>query len=134
MMSDTYDPYRNAVRQTLEDKRRGEQRKKFNHRKKQKQKSFLKQKIYLTDFTGLPYGLSNLLFFAIFALIPYLTGTLFTFFIFAEASFTTYKDMNGSNFAFSWLIGYELIAFFLLLLIIKSAILFHTKDEDEELL
>ena len=123
-MSNLYDPYRNAVRHTLEDKATEKRKQIFiEKRNREKAKKFLQKKIYLSDLVNLPEGLANTLFLGIFVFIPYLLGVTFTFIILAKASFRTYERVDNS-FAFSWVIGYEFLAAFLLLTIFISAVRF----------
>ncbi len=123
-MPDLYDPYRNAVRHTIQDKANEKRKKKFIEKSNRgKAKRFLKKKMYLSDFINLPEGLANSIFLGLFILIPYTIGILFIFIILAKASFHTYETIENS-FAFSWVIGYEFLAGLLLLLIFKSSIRF----------
>jgi len=123
-MSNLYDPYRNAVRNNLEDKASEKRKKDFiEKRSKENSKNFLQKKIYLSDLTNLPESLANSLFFGLFIFIPYSLGVIFTFLVLAKASLKTYEGVNNS-FAFSWVIGYEFLAGFLLLIIFISAIRF----------
>ena len=123
-MSDTYDPYRNAVRQSLGEKAQAKRKKFFiEQHQKEKSKSFFQKKIYVTDFIDLPKGLVNIIIFILFIFIPYLIGITFTFIFLAKLSFHTYQSFQNP-FAFSWVMGYELLATLLLLAIIKSALTF----------
>jgi len=123
-MPDLYDPYRNSVRQTLQDKANEKRKKIFIEKAhKEKAKKFLNKKIYLSDFSNLPEGLANGIFLGLFITLPYVLGTIFIFIILAKASFHTYEHIENS-FAFSWVIGYEFLAGFLLLIILKSSINF----------
>jgi hypothetical protein len=123
-MSNLYDPYRNAVRHTLQDKAHEKRKKIFLEKSNQeKAKKFLNKKIYLNDLINLPEGLASSLFLGLFITVPYLLGLLFIFIILAKASFHTYESIE-SSFAFSWVIGYEFLAVFLLLMILKSSLHF----------
>jgi len=123
-MSDTYDPYRNAVRRTLADKAAEEKRKEFiKNKRKNKKQGFFQKKFYLKDFIDLPEGLTNILVLGLFLLIPYFLGFIFTFTVLAELDFQVYKNMHN-NFAFLWVIGYEFMATMLLMAIIKGALTF----------
>ena len=123
-MSNVYDPYRNAVRQTLQDKAIEIRKKKFMEKNnREKAKKFLQKKVYLSDFINLPEGLANSIFLGLFIAIPYLLGIIFIFIILAKASFHTYETIENS-FAFSWVIGYEVLASLLLLMILKSSLTF----------
>jgi len=123
-MSNVYDPYRNAVRQTLQEKEIEIRKKEFIEKKnRENAKRFLQKKVYLSDFINLPEGLANSIFFGLFIAIPYLLGIIFIFIILAKASFHTYETIENS-FAFSWVIGYEVLASLLLLMILKSSLTF----------
>ena len=123
-MSNLYDPYRNAVRHSIEDKANQRRKKNFIQKQnKEKAKKFFQKKIYLSDFIHLSEGLANTLFLGMFVFIPYLLGVVFTFVILAKASVRTYERVDNS-FAFSWVIGYEFLAGFLLLTIFISAMRF----------
>jgi len=122
-MDNIYDPYHHAVRQALQDKAQERRKKDFLKKKKSETNKFLKKKIYLTDFINLPEGLASAIFLGIFITIPYLFGMVFIFIVLAKATFGTYAKMETS-FAFSWVIGYELLAGLLLLIILQSAIKF----------
>jgi hypothetical protein len=121
--SNSYDPYRNAVRQTFADKNIIERQKKFKNQKDQKgTKSFFQKKIYLNEILDLPEGLANAIFFGMFMLFPYLAGIIFIFFVLANANYQLYQKIEGYSFIFSWVIGYEFIAGFILLIIVYSAL------------
>lgn len=125
-MVDTYDPYRNAVRQTLQDKAQKERKNSFiqhRERKVKKPKGFFQKKIYLTDLIHLPKELVNIIFLGSFIFIPYLLGITLTFIFLAKINISTYENFHNP-FAFSWVIGYEFLATFLLLIILKSALTF----------
>jgi len=123
-MSNVYDPYRNAVRQTLQEKEIEIRKKEFIEKKnREKAKRFLQKKVYLSDFINLPEGLANSIFFGLFVAIPYIIGIVFIFIILAKASFHTYETIEKS-FAFSWVIGYEVLASLLLLMIFKNSLNF----------
>jgi len=123
-MSDLYDPYRNTVRQTLQDKATEIRKKNFiKKNNKEQAKKFLQKKVYLSDFINLPEGLGNSIILGLFIAIPYLLGILFIFIILAKASFNTFETIDNS-FAFSWVIGYEVLASLLLLMILKSSLNF----------
>ena len=123
-MPDLYDPYRNAVRNSLVDKAHERRKKIFvQNRNREQAKKFFQKKIYLSDLVNLPEGLANTLFLGIFIFVPYLLGVIFTFSVLAKANFRTYERVDNS-FAFSWVIGYEFLAGFILLMIFISAVRF----------
>ena len=122
MSHNLQDPYHNAVRNARLDKEQERRKREFNQKRDKAQK-FLNKKIYLTDFINLPEGLANGIFVGLFITIPYLLGIIFIFIIVAKADFHIFDKMETS-FAFSWVMGYEFLALFLLLMIFLSAIRF----------
>ncbi len=120
------DPYLNSVKINLEDKRIKDLHEKEKH-KHYKQDSFLSQKIYIKDYINLSEDMANLVFFISFLLLPYGVGVLFVFVIFAKSNLDIFKRIDIDEYYILWSIGYEIIAFFLLLFILKSAIDFKFK-------
>lgn len=121
-----HDPYLNTVKRDMKDKyyRVRKQHMVNRHDENKKEKSFLSQKLYLSDFVNLPEGTLNLLLFIAFVIIPYIAGIAFIFFLIANANFDTFEDININDYLIYWTIGYELLAFILMLIVIKSAIKF----------
>jgi len=113
-----HDPYLNTVKRSLKDKRYKE----LHEKKIKNTNDFLKKKIEITDYINLPEGLANIIFFISFLVIPYIVGITFIFIIIAKASIETFKHINIDGYPVYWSIGYEVIASFLLFIIIKSAI------------
>ena len=126
----THDPYLNTVKREINDKYYKKNRKEgIIHKKNQeKAKSFLSQKVYLSDLINLPEETLNILLFIAFVLIPYMAGIAFIFILIAHANFDTFEDININininDYLIYWTIGYELLAFILMLWVIKSAINF----------
>jgi hypothetical protein len=124
-MHTTHDPYLNTAKRSLQNKqcrkRKQQYEEKLYHRQ---QESFLGQKIVLHNYLNLPESLQNIVVLILFMFLPYTIGTAFTFLIVAHASIELYKQINVTSFLLLWTIGYEIMAFFLLSLIIKSALLF----------
>lgn len=119
-----HDPYLNTVKRTLNDKESRERKKKFSQKNiNHYQQSFLEQNIDLNNY--LPENLRNIIATTLFIMLPYIVGITFLFFIIAQANMDTYNKIDAHSFFLAWSIGYELIAFFLLLIIIKSAINFY---------
>jgi len=111
----THDPYLNTVKRNLKDKKYKE----LQEKKRNKTDNFLKKKFEITDYINLPEGVANIIFFISFLVIPYIVGITFIFIIIAKASIE-----NIDGYPVYWSIGYEVIASFLLFIIIKSAISF----------
>jgi len=123
----THDPYLNTVKREMEDKQcRIRNQNRDKQREENKNRSFLSQKLYLTDFINLPEGTLNLVLFIAFVIIPYIAGLAFIFFLIANANFDTFENININinDYLIYWTIGYELLAFTLMLFVIKSAINF----------
>jgi hypothetical protein len=120
-MPDSTDPYRNAIKRTLEEKQSRERRKSFLENNNGKSEAFLDQSVEL------PESVNNVLGLGIFALLPYIIGAIFIFLIIAQANIETYRKTDMNSFFLAWTIGYELIAAILLLAILKSAITFKRK-------
>jgi len=115
----THDPYLNTVKRSLKDKRYKELHDKMVTKSTNE---FLKKRFEITDYINLPEGLANIIFFVLFLVIPYIVGITFIFIIIAKASIETFSHINIDGYPVYWSIGYEVIASFLLFIIIKSAI------------
>lgn len=128
-MPEYHDPYLNTVKRTLIDKETQKRKRKFKSKTKDnpininKTTGFLEQNIDLNNY--LPESLRNIIVTALFIMLPYITGITFLFFIIAQANIEIFNKINANSFLLAWTIGYELIAFCILLIIIKSAINFH---------
>ena len=123
----THDPYLNTVIREMEDKQcRIRNQNRDKQREENQNRSFLSQKLYLSDFINLPEGTLNLLLFIAFVIIPYIAGLAFIFFLIANANFDTFENININinDYLIYWTIGYELLAFTIILFLIKSAINF----------
>ena len=120
-MPETTDPYRHAIKRTLEDKHNKERREKFLKKNNGESEAFLSQPVEL------PESVNNVLGLGIFALLPYIIGAMFIFLIIAQANIETYRNTEMNSFLLAWTIGYELIAAIILLAILKSAITFKRK-------
>ena len=72
-----------------------------------------------------PPGMEKLFLLIYFVTLPYITGLLFLFFYVGEGKTELFLSLNEeSSFILTWAIGYEIIAAFVLLYIIKMAISF----------
>ena len=130
----THDPYLNTVKREIKDKYYKERKQHRNETKEQNIKSngFLSQKINLSDFINLPEGTLNLLLFIAFVVIPYIAGLAFIFFLIANANFDTFEDININDYLIYWTIGYELLAFMLMTMVIISAIKFKKSRQSQK--
>lgn len=124
-MQKTHDPYLNTVKRSLQNKECQKRKKKYAEKKNHPtSNNFLDQKIIFTNYFNLPESLQNIIGLTLFMFIPYSIGIIFIFVVVARASLETYEKIDMNSFFLSWTIGYEVMAFLLLLLIIKSALLF----------
>ena len=117
-MPTLHDPYLDTARRSLDEE-------KIKLRKKKiqditiKPKSFFSKNIIISDYIHLPENFQSFFLISLFIFIPYLFGTLILLVILKE-----YANLNIDSFMIAWTIGYEVIAFILLLVIMKSAIYF----------
>ena len=115
-----HDPYLNTVKRSLKDKKYRE----LQVKKKRQADNFLKKKFEITDYITLPEGIANIIFFISFLVIPYIVGISFIFIVIARTSLDIFSKLKSDEYFIYWAIGYEVIASFLLFIIIKSAISF----------
>lgn len=119
-MTDTHDPYLNTVRRSLSEKKNKIRREKIQTIEK-KPKGFFEKNIIISDYIYLPENLQNFFLLSIFILIPYLFGMLGILVIMGYEIFKETSTLTFDIFMLRWTIGYEMIAFILLILIVKSA-------------
>lgn len=97
--------------------------------KRKERRDFWHQEVHLSNTPiFLPEGweLPFLGLYVIF--LPYFAGFVFLFLL-SEMDYNIFLSLNDDLFfIMSWLIGYEVIAASIFLLIVKSAISFHTKE------
>jgi len=128
-MQNTHDPYLQTVKREIRDKETQKKRQRYvKSRPNSNGSGFLSQTINLSDYYFLPEGVQNFIAFILFILIPYSVGTFFTIFIINSMNLSTYQTTGANSFLFAWVIGYEIIASILLLLIIKSAIFYQSES------
>ena len=76
-----------------------------------------------------PKGYEKIFIAIYFVSLPYIAGLLFQFFYIADAKTELFLSLNEqSSFILTWTIGYEIIATFVLLYIIKMAISFANEN------
>ena len=123
-MNTNHDPYLNTVRRSLDEKKLKIRKEKLLQEEEKKAKGFFSRKIDLNHYIDLPESIQNLMLFIFFIAIPYIFGLMFIFFVLAQASLQSYKSLELNSFPLTWTIGYECLAFLLLLFIMKSAVTF----------
>jgi hypothetical protein len=124
-MPNVHDPYLETIRRSLNDEKIKSRKEKIKKIEAEK-KSFLSQKITLSDYIYLPQELENLFLVTLFILVPYTFGLAILFMI-AYNEFHEFLQLNFDMFMLTWTVGYESIAALLLLFIIKSALTFKQK-------
>jgi hypothetical protein len=128
-MIGTHDPYLNTVKRSLSEKKNKIRKNKIEDFKdtKEKPSNFLSQNIVISDYIYLPENLQKFFLLTIFILIPYIIGILIMFIFVGSAKFKELTTLTFDLYILTWTVGYETIAFILLLLIIKSALSFTKK-------
>ena len=128
-MLGTHDPYLNTVKRSLSEKKNKIRKDKIEDLKDSQKESnnFFSQNIILSDYIYLPESLQRFFLLTIFILIPYILGILIMFTFIESEKFKELTTLTFDLYMLTWTIGYETIAFILLLLIIKSALTFRKK-------
>jgi hypothetical protein len=126
MINSTYDPYLDTVKRNLRDKEYKALIKKQRaiENSVEVPKSFFSQNINLYDYINLSESMINTILLSAFILLPYITGIVFIFIVIAKADFETFTDINIDRYFVYWSVGYEILAFISITVIIKSAISF----------
>jgi len=122
-MTGTHDPYLNTAKRILTEKKDKVRKEKIKNIK-EKPKSFLSKNIVISDYIYLPESLQKIFLLSLFILIPYFFGTIIILILIGNGLFKENITFSFDFFMLSWTIGYETIAFILLMLIIKSAFTF----------
>ena len=123
-MINTHDPYLNTVKRSLNEERI-KSRKKNIEKNEVTKKSFLSKNIVISDYIYVPESLQKTFLLSMFILIPYLFGTVIIVILIGNGLFKEGITFSFDFFMLSWTIGYETIAFILLIFIIKSAFTFN---------
>ncbi len=90
--------------------------------------SFTSQTIDLSKYSLAPEGYEGIMYTIYLIVIPYLFGAVFLFFYIAHGDFDNFKLLDKSAFLIVWAIGYEIVAFIILLYIFFSFITYDTKN------
>ncbi|CAA6804703.1 MAG: Unknown protein [uncultured Sulfurovum sp.] len=125
-MPEIHDPYLNTIQRNLNEEKIKERKEKVQKSKTHK-KSFLSQNIVISDYIHLPESLQKFFLLSIFIFVPYLFGVIIMSLLLGYKSFQEFTTFNFDLFMLSWTVGYETIALILLLIIIRSALVFKQK-------
>jgi hypothetical protein len=98
-------------------------------KKRKEVRHFWHQEVYLSNTPiFLPEGWELPLLGLYVIFLPYFAGFVFLFFL-SEMDYNIFLSLNDDLFfIMSWMVGYEIIAASILLIIAKSAVLFHLKN------
>jgi len=93
--------------------------------------SYMKQEVDFqkTPFLFFPPGKEFLFLGIYFVTLPYIVGLLFLFFYVSNGEASIFGAVStDSNFFLIWIIGYELLAAFIVMWIVKNAIMFSFRN------
>jgi len=79
--------------------------------------SFTSQKVEISDYLYTPDDWEGFFYTLYFTFIPYIAGATFLFFTVAGGDYGNFKLLDMSAFLIVWIIGYEIVATFLLAVI-----------------
>lgn len=98
---------------------------------KKKRVSFGSQKVELRDYVIAPDGYEELAYIFYFLSIPYISGAIFLFLFVAGANFDNFMLLDLNSFLIVWLIGYEIVAAFLLFWIFIMFLQYEKGDDED---
>jgi len=119
-MKNNHDPYLTTVQRSLNERRIKTRKEQVRIKKDMEQKKgFFSQTFELRNFIDLPDGLQEIVLFGFFLVIPYVVGVLSL--ILSQLDMDAFQNGGIQSFLFSWTIGYELCASFILLILIQQS-------------
>ena len=89
--------------------------------------SFSQQEIHLSDLPIAPKGYESIAYFLYALFLPYTAGYLFLYIFLKGVSTERNPFLGSDNFLIVWMIGYEVIAAFALVYILKLYLTFDEK-------
>ena len=92
-------------------------------RTRDKLAEFMSADVHDSEFGIVPEGYGGFTYFVLFLFAPWVTGILFMFFYVAEGSMQAFNSLDSSA-LLTWVIGYEVLAALILLLIFKKLIVY----------
>jgi len=122
-MKNNHDPYLTTVKRSLDEDRIKKRKEQLKTHKEQdtKAKGFFSKSYELRNFINLPGGLQEIVLFGFFILIPYGIGTLSL--LISQVNMNSLQGAGGfQEFLFSWTVGYELCAMFILMTLIYQSV------------
>lgn len=112
--------------QLLQQERR--EKIKHSHKPKKKKVSFGAQKVDFKDYVFVPDGYEFIAYSLYVLCVPYIAGAIFLFFFVAGGDYENFMLLRLNAFLIVWLIGYEIVAVFLL----SWIFILYLQYEDEE--
>jgi len=98
-----------------------EKQKKREARTRDKLAEFMSADIQDSELGIVPEGYGGIFYFAFMLFVPWVMGTMFMFFYVSKSNMETFNSIDTSI-LLTWVIGYEILAVLILLLIFKKAI------------
>ncbi|MEY3090988.1 MAG: hypothetical protein RL113_1304 [Pseudomonadota bacterium] len=108
--------YSTFARTLKQDQKKLHQREKINVKFSQKKVTFAETPLFF------PEGYEQLFLALYFVTLPYIIGIIFLFFFIAKGKGSVLMALRDQNFFLVWAIGYEIIAGFIFIWIIKMAL------------
>jgi small-conductance mechanosensitive channel len=97
-----------------------------------KHPSFTSQEIDLSDYFFTIEGYEGFFYTLYLITIPYITGAVFLFFYVAKGDFSNFMLLDINAFFVVWLIGYEIVATFILIAILISFLRYDKKTKNHK--
>lgn len=122
-MPHVHDPYLNTVKRTLEEeniKKRKSQTQVIDTVPEEKSKNNFFQRLLLNKDLYVPMYVQITLLINFIIFIPYLIGSILMFLFIDQEKLKEHLPFDVDSFVLSWLMGYQVIIFFVLLLILKT--------------
>lgn len=126
-MQNHHDPYLETAARSINNKLIKNRKKKVKAFQKEQKTGFYNQEISIEGYLTFNKPILSMFISSIILFLPYLIGLFAMLIIFNLEVISYYTQISIPSFLFSWLIGYEVIAFSLLLIIFKNAYLFSKK-------
>jgi len=122
----TNDPFKSSSSDTiLESARRIrlEKQKRRQARTRDKLAEFMSADVQDSELGIIPEGYGGITYIVFLLFAPWIMGTLFMFFYVSGGSIDTFNSLD-SNALLTWVIGYEILAALILLIIFKKLIVY----------
>ena len=115
--------------QLLQSDRRSEL--KGQKKRAKKRVSFGAQKVDFKDYVFVPDNYEGVAYLLYFICVPYIAGAIFLFLFIAGGDYDNFMLLDLNSFIIVWLIGYEIVAAFLLFWIFIMFLQYEKSDNDD---